>query len=147
MEFEELKKKADSGDPEAQVAVGHAYVYANNVTRDLKEGLKWYEMADRQRGTSHAANVREILRLEEDYDISKACDLATKYDRICDRFNSLRWLIEACEHGNYEARTEAEARIRKRFMDFTDVYDILKDLFKRNEEQTQRIKDLENEIG
>lgn len=78
-DLEALKAKAESGDVDAQLKLGHHYLWGYLVEKDLGEALKWYLMAADQgdmKGqyesasiieTSHADSVSEMERAFELY--------------------------------------------------------------------------------
>jgi TPR repeat protein len=53
--FDELRKRAEKGYPDQQVALGEAYLTGNGVQQDLAQAAHWYEMAAR-RGNPQAEN-------------------------------------------------------------------------------------------
>jgi TPR repeat protein len=53
--FDELRKRAEKGYPDQQMALGEAYLTGNGVQQDLAQAAHWYEMAAR-RGNPQAEN-------------------------------------------------------------------------------------------
>jgi TPR repeat protein len=70
-EFQELKIKADKGDPESQCQVGHSYRTGSGVKKDPVEGVKWLRKSAKQGNTLAQCNLGICYQyadgVEQDY--------------------------------------------------------------------------------
>ena len=119
---EDLKAKAEKGDPEAQSNLGACYGHGAGVTKDYAEAVKWYRKAAEQnyasaqnnlgscylKGNGVAKDVAEALKLyrraAEQHCAPAQANLAHCYDEgigvTKDEMEAVRWLRKAAE-GNY----------------------------------------------
>ena len=81
-EYHELKKKACSGDIEAQFELGECYKSGNGVGMDEEKAAKWYHEAARQ---GH---------IEAQYMFGLSCSLNDNEDA------AIEWLRKAAEQGH-----------------------------------------------
>ncbi len=70
-EFQELKVKADKGDPEAQCHIGHSYRTGSGVKKDSAEGVKWLRKSAKQGNALAQCNLGICYQygdgVEQDY--------------------------------------------------------------------------------
>ena len=70
-EFQDLKVKADKGDPEAQCQIGHSYRTGSGVKKDPVEGVKWLRKSAKQGNSLAQCNLGICYQygdgVEQDY--------------------------------------------------------------------------------
>src|SRR6059036_188545 len=69
--FVESKKRADSGDADAQVNLGQLYAKGEGVPQDFPQARQWYQKAATQGNAQAQVNLGEMYRSEgvpQDYD-------------------------------------------------------------------------------
>lgn len=88
--FTEIHKKADKGDPEAELALGQLYATGTGVSRSFSKALKWHRKA-----AEHGL-ARAQYQLGLDY----AGGMGVKEDKA----TALEWFQKAAEQGLPEAQ-------------------------------------------
>lgn len=88
--FTEIRKRAEHGDPEAELALGNLYASGKGVSKSLSNAIKWHRKA-----ADHGL-ARAQYQLGLDY----AGGLGVKEDKAA----ALEWFLKAAEQGMVEAQ-------------------------------------------
>jgi TPR repeat protein len=94
-EIQELRKRAEAGDPKAQVELGIAYASGDGVTGDDAEAVKWFRKAAEKGDASGEYSLAEMLLLGR----GASQDLA----------EAIKWMRRAAEQG--DARGQANLAV------------------------------------
>jgi TPR repeat protein len=90
VKFEKTKKRAEAGDIEAQSRLGHLYAYAEGVSVDFVESVKWFRKAAEQGHVD--AQFRLACHYREGRGVPKNDAEAAK------------WFRNAAEQGEWKAQ-------------------------------------------
>jgi TPR repeat protein len=85
-DFAALKKKAEAGDPKAQVQLGLAYASGDGVAEDDAESVKWFRLA------AERGNAAGEYSLGEMYLTGRGVS--------ADLTKAMNWMRRAAEHGD-----------------------------------------------
>jgi uncharacterized protein len=81
-----LKKRAEAGDPKAQVQLGAAYASGDGVTEDDAEAVKWFRKAAEKGDAAGEYSLGEMYLTDR----GVSADLA----------EAVKWMRRAAEHGD-----------------------------------------------
>ena len=80
--FNALKKKVDSGDIHYENSLGYAYEFGIGTSLNIKEAMKYYEMAAKQNNTMGMTNLANLYLRENKIKKSETFIIKSRRKRI-----------------------------------------------------------------
>jgi TPR repeat protein len=105
--WEDLRRRAERGEPAAQLELGNKLLQLENGTRDVEGGVTWLTRAATQGHVPAQLELSELLF--QGLQVQRGQDWVTVYQ---DPEAALNWLRRAAEGGSLEAQLALVGRLR-----------------------------------